>query len=174
MVVILGKRQHRRRSANLEIPPPNSQVAATELFNITHSPFHLTNSDNSGLSIVSEVLDGKKYDNWCIVMTKVLDEKNKFMCINGSIARPIYFHHSFRIWSQCYSMVKSWTLNSGSKNIYKSNLKFNDTLKIWKDISTRFHITNFKSFALLPGISTNLDFAAKFYGHSYVLYYFED
>ncbi|KAL9298848.1 putative retrotransposon gag domain-containing protein [Arabidopsis thaliana] len=48
----------------------------------------------------------------------------------------------FRIWSRCNSLVKSWILNSVSKQIYKSILRFSDASEIWKDLATRFHITN--------------------------------
>ena len=46
------------------------------------------------------------------------------------------------IWSRCNSIVKSWILNSASKQIYKSILRFNDTFEIWNDLSARFHIMN--------------------------------
>lgn len=39
-------------------------------------------------------------------------------------------------------MVKSWILNSVTKQIYGSILRFNDASEIWKDLMTRFRITN--------------------------------
>lgn len=75
-------------------------------------------------------------------MSIALDAKNKFAFIDGSLARPSDSHASFRIWSRCNSMVKSWILNSVSKQIYKSILRFNDASEIWNDLSARFHITN--------------------------------
>lgn len=39
-------------------------------------------------------------------------------------------------------MVKSWLLNSVSKQIYKSILHFDDASEIWTDLLTRFHIMN--------------------------------
>ena len=107
-----------------------------------HSPFHLTNGDNPGLSIISEVLDGTNNDNWSIALKIALDTKNKLVFIDGSVPRPIESHPHSRIWSRCNSMVKSWILNTVSKKIYKSILPFNDVVEIWKDLETRFHITN--------------------------------
>ncbi|CAL9218574.1 unnamed protein product [Arabidopsis halleri] len=107
-----------------------------------HSPYHLTNGDNPGISIISEVLDGNNYDDWQIAMKTSLDAKNKLAFIDGSILRPSETDAIFRIWSRCNSMVKSWLLNSVSKQIYKSILCFSDASEIWKDLSTRFHITN--------------------------------
>lgn len=131
-----------RRSADPEASPPNTPIAPSESYDSIHSPFHLTNGDNPGLSIISEVLDGTNYDNWCIAMNIALDAKNKSAFIDGSLARPSDSHSSFRIWSRCNSMVKSWILNTVSKQIYKSILRFNDASEIWKDLATRFHITN--------------------------------
>lgn len=39
-------------------------------------------------------------------------------------------------------MVKSWILNTVSKQIYKSILCSNDAEEIWKDLETHFYITN--------------------------------
>lgn len=39
-------------------------------------------------------------------------------------------------------MVKSWILNSVTKQIYGSILRFQDASEIWKDLTVRFHITN--------------------------------
>lgn len=75
-------------------------------------------------------------------MKIALDAKNKLSFIDGSIARPPETHPQYRIWSRCNYMVKSWILNTVSKQIYKSILRFNDAEEIWKDLTTRFHITN--------------------------------
>lgn len=117
-----------------------------------HSPYYLTNVDNTGLSIISEPLDGSNYDNWSIAMKIALDAKNKLAFIDGSIVRPAESHHNFRIWSRCNLMVKSWILSTVSKQIYKSILRFNDVAEIWKDLLTRFHITNLtRSYQLSQG-----------------------
>lgn len=133
-----------RRASAPENTAPSSPVApiaavsppiADLPIDSIHSPYHLTNGDNSGLSIISESLDGTNYENWSIAM-------NKLAFIDGSIERPSESHQHFRIWSRCNSMVKSWILNTVSKQIYKSILRFNDAVEIWNDLSTRFHITN--------------------------------
>ena len=50
-------------------------------------------------------------------MKIALDAKNKLAFIDGSIVRIAESHHNFRIWSRCNSMVKSWILNTVSKQI---------------------------------------------------------
>ena len=131
-----------RRSTVRESQSPDPVSPPSEPLTGIHSPFHLTNGDNPGTALISEVLDGSNYDNWKIAMTIALDAKNKSAFIDGSLARPVESHQNFRIWSRCNSMVKSWILNSVSKQIYKSILRFNDASETWKDLEARFHITN--------------------------------
>lgn len=109
---------------------------------IQYSPYFLTNGDNPGTSLISEVLDGSNYNTWSIAMNIALDAKNKIAFVDGSLGRPLESDPHFRIWSRCNSMVKSWILNSVTKQIYGSILRFNDASEIWKDLLTRFHITN--------------------------------
>ncbi|CAA7015851.1 unnamed protein product [Microthlaspi erraticum] len=134
-----------RRASIPEDSPPGSPIAPdlfSESIDSIHSPFHLTSGDNPGISLISEVLDGSNFDNWRIAMNIALDAKNKLAFVDGSLPRPSESHRHFRIWSRCNSMVKSWLLNSVSKQIYRSILRFNDASEIWKDLLTRFHITN--------------------------------
>lgn len=50
-------------------------------------------------------------------------------------------------------MVKSWILNSVAKQIYGSILCFIDASAIWKDLTSKFHITNFpRSYQLTQQI----------------------
>lgn len=148
------------------IIPPDSSFLLTEPHDSIHSPFYLTSGDNPGISLISEVLDGSNYDNWSIAMTIALDAKNKLAFIDGSIVRPSESHRSFRIWSRCNSMVKSWILNSVSKQIYKRFLRFSDASEIWKDLLTRFHITN------LPRLSTDLVFTTRINGFGNLFHHF--
>ncbi|CAA7044670.1 unnamed protein product [Microthlaspi erraticum] len=133
-----------RRSSIPEDSPPNSPQRTpilpdlfTESIDSIHSPFHLTSGDNPGISLISEVLDGSNFDNWRIALTIALEAKNKIAFVDGSLSRPIETHRHYRIWCRCNSMVKSWLLNSVSKQIYKSILRFNDASEIWKDLFTR-------------------------------------
>lgn len=135
-----------RRSTVRETPSPDPPsplpFVSSESYNSIHSLFYLTNGDNPGAAIISEVLDGSNYNNWNIAMNIALDAKNKTAFIDGSLVRSPESDHSFRIWSRCNSMVKFWILNSVSKQIYKNILRFNDASQIWKDLETRYHITN--------------------------------
>lgn len=139
-------------STPTQISPPIFQNAPSPQIDFTdsfHSPFTLSNGDNPGNTIISEVLDGTNYSSWQIAMTVALDAKNKLAFVDGSLPRPHDLHPMFRIWSRCNSMVKSWLLTSVTKQIYKSILRFNDASEIWKDLMKRFHITNIpRSYSL--------------------------
>lgn len=112
-------------------PPivPNPSIDYTDLY----SPYALTSGDNPGNVIVNEVLNGTNYSTWNIAMYVALDAKNKLAFVDGSLPRPLDTDPSYRYWSRCNSMVKSWLLNAVSKEIYKSILRFSDASAIWKD-----------------------------------------
>ncbi|KAG7552168.1 Integrase catalytic core [Arabidopsis thaliana x Arabidopsis arenosa] len=122
--------------------PPIHPLPQFDFTDAHYSPFALTNGDNPGNTLVSEVLDVSNFSSWKIAMFVALDAKNKIAFVDGTLPRPPEFDPSFRVWSRCNSMVKSWILNSVTKQIYKSILRFNDAAEIWKDLITRFHITN--------------------------------
>ncbi|KAG7599611.1 Integrase catalytic core [Arabidopsis suecica] len=122
--------------------PPIHPLPQFDFTDAHYSPFALSNSDSPGNTLVSEVLDGSNFSSWKIAMFVALDAKNKIAFVDGTLPRPPEFDPSFRVWSRCNSMVKSWILNSVTKQIYKSILRFNDAAEIWKDLITRFHITN--------------------------------
>lgn len=109
---------------------------------VQYSPYYLTNGDNPGTSLISEVLDGSNFNTWNLAITIALEAKNKIAFVDGSLPRPSANHPHYRIWSRCNSMVKSWILNSVTKSIYGSILRFSDASEIWKDLTSRFHITN--------------------------------
>lgn len=100
------------------------------------------NADHPGLQLISLKLEGSNYDDWNAAMCIALDAKNKIGFIDGTLIRPDVFDPTFRLWSRCNSMVKSWLLNSVSQQIYCSILRLNDAADIWRDLHGRFHMTN--------------------------------
>lgn len=125
--------------------PNQSSQTNFDFDGIQYSPYFLSSGDNPGASIISEILDGSNYNTWSIAITMALDAKNKIAFVDGSLPRgprPSETHSHYRIWSRCNSMVKSWILNSVTKQIYGSILRFNDASAIWQDLLVRFHITN--------------------------------
>lgn len=118
-----------------------------------HSPLYLHSADHPGMLIVSNKLDGSNYNQWASAMKTALDAKNKIVFVDGSAPRPEEGNPLSRVWSRCNSMVKSWLLNSVSKQIYGSILNFDDASQIWVDLHNRFHMTNLpRTFQLVQQI----------------------
>lgn len=118
-----------------------------------HSPLFLHSADHPGMMITSVQLDGSNYGQWNSAMKIALDAKNKIAFVDDSLPRPSATDPLYRIWSRCNSMVKSWILNSVSKQIYGSILSFDDASQIWKDLHDRFHKTNLpRTFQLVQQI----------------------
>lgn len=113
-----------------------------ELYDNVHSPFFLHSADHPGRSIVTHTLDGSNYNNWSIAMRMSLDAKNKLSFVDGSLPRPDTTDSSFKIWSRCNSMVKSWILNVVNQEIYDSILYYVDAAEMWNDLFLRFKVSN--------------------------------
>ncbi|KAG7597976.1 Retrotransposon Copia-like N-terminal [Arabidopsis suecica] len=125
-----------------QVVPPLNNHDNFVFDGIQYSPYFLNSGDNPGASIISEILDGTNYNTWNMAITNALDAKNKLAFVDGSLPRPSEIHTHYRIWSRCNAMVKSWILNSVTKEIYGSILRFKDASEIWNDLMVRFHITN--------------------------------
>lgn len=74
-------------------------------------------------------------------MKIALDAKNKIGFVYWTLTRPDTSDPTFRNWSRCESMVKSWLLNFVSHRIYRSILHLTDAADIWRDLHGRFHIS---------------------------------
>lgn len=107
-----------------------------------HSPLFMHNADHPSLQIISLRLDGLNYDDWNPAMKISLDAKNKISFVDGTLTRPDPSEPTFRLWSRCKSMVKSWLLNLVSPQIYISILRLNDASDILGDLHGGFHMTN--------------------------------
>ncbi|CAN7139209.1 unnamed protein product [Brassica rapa subsp. narinosa] len=165
MVVSLRRtrRSGRFTRAGSSNPPPEALPASSPVSSFahsalmnpdsTHSPLYLHHADHPGLMIISVQLDGSNFGQWNSAMKIALDAKNKIAFVDNSLPRPDVNDPLFRIWSRCNSMVKSWILNSVSKQIYGSILSFDDAAQIWNDLHARFHKTNLpRTFQLVQQI----------------------
>nr|ABW74573.1 putative pol polyprotein [Boechera divaricarpa] len=130
-------------SPKTQIPVSQAQLApVVTLEALDQSLFYMHSADHPGLQIISIRLDGINYDDWNAAMRISLDAKNKIGFIDGTLPRPLESDMNFRVWSRCNSTVKSWLLNSVSPHIYRSILRLIDAADIWRDLSSRFHMSN--------------------------------
>ncbi|KAM1479790.1 hypothetical protein ACFX2I_027022 [Malus domestica] len=76
-------------------------------------------------------------------MTMALNAKNKEGFINGTIQRPESTSTiEYQQWTRCNNLVKSWLLNSVSKDIGASVIYNNVAADIWNELKERFSHTN--------------------------------
>ncbi|XP_042027205.1 uncharacterized protein LOC121774384 [Salvia splendens] len=102
------------------------------------SPYYLHPSDNPGLQLVSQPLDGSNYINWSRSMTTALVAKNKLLFVNGVLLKPSDDDLLYHAWIRCNSMVVSWIRNSLSPQICSSIMYLDDAKEIWSDLRDRF------------------------------------
>lgn len=78
------------------------------------------------------------YHSWSQAMIIALDAKNKTGFVDGSLPRLPSDDLLFVAWKHCNSMVKSWLLNTISREFSNSLLCFQDAVEIWNDLKSRF------------------------------------
>lgn len=81
-------------------------------FDDSSSPYHLSNSDNPGLALVSTPLAESNYNSWRRAMVIALRAKNKLYLVDETLPAPDDDELFSASWSHCNSMVISWLLNS--------------------------------------------------------------
>ncbi|XP_021651859.2 retrovirus-related Pol polyprotein from transposon RE1 isoform X1 [Hevea brasiliensis] len=104
--------------------------------------FHLQNSDNPGLVLVSAPLTGTNYLAWSRSMMIALRAKNKLGFINGSTEKPEEDSPTFDKWQRADSMVFSWILNAISKDVVEAFLYVTTAKELWEELKQRFGESN--------------------------------
>lgn len=80
------------------------------------SPFHLQNSDHPGMMLVSTHLTGSNFLTWSVAISTALEAKDNVGFIDGSLEVPAD-ETQFCKWKRVDSMIKSWVMNSITKDI---------------------------------------------------------
>ncbi|KAK3027227.1 hypothetical protein RJ639_041645 [Escallonia herrerae] len=106
----------------------------------TKSPFYLHPSDHPGLIFVIQPLseNGENYFTWRRNMLTALQSKNKAGFVDGLIAKPDVHSRDFQSWIQCNAVVKSWIVNSLSRELQTSAAHGDTASEIWCDFDERF------------------------------------
>ncbi|KAL0393287.1 UNVERIFIED_CONTAM: hypothetical protein Sradi_2551500 [Sesamum radiatum] len=68
-------------------------------------------SDNPGMSLVSNPLNGRNFLSWSRSIKIVLGAKMKLGLINGKIPKPAEDDEELEQWIRADCMVTSWLLN---------------------------------------------------------------
>ncbi|KAK3042700.1 hypothetical protein RJ639_000758 [Escallonia herrerae] len=106
----------------------------------TKSPFYLHPSDHPGLIFITQPLseNGENYFTWRRNMLTALQSKNKAGFVDGLIAKPDVHSRDFQSWIQCNAVVKSWIVNSLSRELQTSAAHADTASEIWCDFDERF------------------------------------
>ncbi|KAM7486302.1 hypothetical protein LguiA_002311 [Lonicera macranthoides] len=120
--------------------PSSSQVDKSPFLD----PYYLHPSDSPGMVLITEILDGDNFSNWQRAMSMALNSKNKLGFVNGSIVAPAKATDPelFCAWSRCNDMVYSWILNTVTKEIRASIIRYSTAHQAWEDLSERFSQQN--------------------------------
>ncbi|KAK4395939.1 hypothetical protein Sango_1748200 [Sesamum angolense] len=95
-------------------------------------------TDNPGMTLVSNPLNGTNFLDWSRSMRIALGAKMKLGYINGKIPKPSEDSEEFERWNRADCMVTLWLLNSISKDIIESFLYVDSTRELWQELETRF------------------------------------
>ena len=107
------------------------------------SPYFLHHSDNPGVSLVSQLLNGDNYSSWNRTMIIALSAKNKLGFVDGSVPKPDGQDvNLLNSWIHNNNVVISWILNSVSKEISASIIFSESASEIWNDLKERFQQCN--------------------------------
>ena len=112
-------------------PPPT--------FEIPNHHLYLHHSDHPRVVLISQPLTKDNYSTWSRAMIMAMNAKNKVSFINGSIPKPSNSSEAeLQQWNRCNAMVKSWILNSISKEISISVIYCKFAHEIWSELKERF------------------------------------
>lgn len=101
-------------------------------------PMTLQNSDHPGMSLITASLTGSNYMTWSRSMKIALGAKTKIGFIDGRYKPPSEDDAKYEQWVRVDCMVRSWILNSISKDIVEAFLYVNTAKDLWEELRERF------------------------------------
>ncbi|XP_019236563.1 PREDICTED: uncharacterized protein LOC109216822 [Nicotiana attenuata] len=117
-------------------------VPALDLFH----PLYLHPSDIPGTMLVSVPFSGTGFGDWKEWMLISLSAMNKVQLIDGSLIHPTTNSPLYPHWQRCNNMVKSWIMNSLSKDIAKTILYYKTAREAWNNHIERYGVANISQY----------------------------
>lgn len=105
---------------------------------VRDDPFLLQNSDHPGMSLTTSLLSGNNYLTWSRSIKIALGAKTKLGFVDGRCVKPEEKDPKYDQWLKVDCMVRSWVLNSISKELVEAFLYVNTTKELWDEIKERF------------------------------------
>lgn len=119
-------------------------MASGSKFSFTdmQNPLFLHPSDNPLSISVTKLQGAADYRSWKRSMEIQLSSKRKLGFVEGTEVRSTSDATEAIQWDTCNSMVMSWLHNNISDSIKKSVLFITSASEVWKQLQTRFQLTN--------------------------------
>ena len=122
---------------NLQMPPVMETGATTKEYS-NGDPLDLQGSDHPRMALVSSQLTGKIYLSWSRSVKLALGAKLKLGFINGKCEKPDNESRNFDQWNRVDCMVRSWILNSISKEIVEAFIYTTSAKDLWDELNERY------------------------------------
>ncbi|KAF7816125.1 uncharacterized protein G2W53_030094 [Senna tora] len=103
--------------------------------------YRLHSSDHPGVSLVNHPLVGSNYLAWSTAIKTSLEAKDKIGFVDGSLPPP-EDPTEFKKWKTVDSMIKSWIVNSTSKELAKNFIYCQTSKALWDVLEERFGVSN--------------------------------
>lgn len=101
-------------------------------------PLFLHPNDNSGLSIISLILNGSNYSEWKSAMNIALLTKMKLGFITGEYKKPNPGSKYLIHWNRCNDKLIAWIFNVVTPEIRSSIVYITNANDVWDDLQDRF------------------------------------
>ncbi|XP_059290842.1 uncharacterized protein LOC132044366 [Lycium ferocissimum] len=107
-------------------------------------PFYVHLSDSLGSQLASIPFNRTSFVIWRSSIMTSLSAKNKLGLLTGKepAAKPSPESPYFPYWERCNDMVKSWIINSLTREIAISVVCFPTAKEVWEDINDRYGPSN--------------------------------
>lgn len=105
-------------------------------------PLTLQNSDHPGMSLTTSQLSGNNYLTWSRSINIALGAKTKLGFIDGRCKRSEDGKPTFEQWQKVDCLVRSWILNSITKDIVEAFLYVDTARELWDELKERFDECN--------------------------------
>ncbi|KAF7816397.1 uncharacterized protein G2W53_030366 [Senna tora] len=100
-------------------------------------PWALLNSDQPGMALVVSPLTGSNFLGWSISIKTALEAKGKLIFIDITVQEPSDEEDYWK-WRKADSMVKSWIVNSMTKELADSFVFCRTAKELWSQLEERF------------------------------------
>ncbi|KAL0464413.1 UNVERIFIED_CONTAM: hypothetical protein Slati_0328900 [Sesamum latifolium] len=103
---------------------------------------HIHASDHPGMKLISTALDGNNYFAWSSAIRNALEAKFKLGFIDGTCLAPGKTSKDYTRWRRVDCMVKSWLLNTMSKDIVDVFYYSASSRALWIELEARYGGSN--------------------------------